>query len=44
MKKLKGFDLFSDCSDGCEHWIHSGTLFVLPEGFFDDLFGDVLLQ
>ena len=43
-KKLKGFDLFSNCLDSHEHWVHSRTPFVLPEDFFDDLFGDVLLQ
>ena len=44
MEKLKGFNLFANCLDSCEHQIYSGTSFVLPEDFFDDLFGDILLQ
>ena len=43
-EELKGFDLFADCSDSHEHWVQSSTLFVLLKHFFDDLFGDILLQ
>ena len=44
MEELKGFDLFADCSDSHEHWVHSGTSFVLPKHFFNELFGDILFQ
>ena len=44
IKKLKGFNLFSNCSDSHEHQFHSRTPFVPPEDSFNDLFGDVLLQ
>ena len=43
-EELKGFDLFADCSDSHEHWIHSSALFVLLKHFFNDLFGDILFQ
>ena len=43
-EELKGFNLFANCSDGRERWVHSSASFVLSKHFLDDLFGDILFQ